>query len=739
MKRILTILSLIIVTVAVLAIPAKHGVKKTITLADGTQKQVTLVGDEHLHYFVDAEGNAYTDQNGIYVKANLNEMKLRGRLHSSSAQKHRIARIEKRLNANSPTRRNAKKASPYTGKKKGLIILVEFKDVTFKEGHDKALYHRIANEKNLKYNDFIGSVSDYFLAQSYGTFDLTFDICGPVKLAKDQSYYGSNDSEGNDKHPGEMVISALEAIKDTTDFSKYDWDGDNEVDQVYVLYAGKGEADTGMSKYIWPHEYTLTEEKDMEGRLKFDDDGNYVSGCGPITYNGITIDTYACSNEIDVDSKIAGIGNICHEFSHCLGYPDMYDTEYMNSGMGYWDLMDAGAYNGDGFCPPEYTSYERWVAGWKEPIELKNDTVITNMKAISENGDCFIMRNDNCDTEYYLLENRQFTGWDKELPGSGLLILHVDYYKNVWDDNSVNTTSGTYSNGKGHECLTWVAADNEKKYTVYQGDRYYDLDDMATDTYPYEKCDSFTNRSKPAATVYHTNTDGSKYLNKKITGITQNKDKTIAFHFALDSNKPSGSEPASGTTIFKETFDQTEGKGGNDGQWNGSGIAISELVYDNDGWTANKGSGADQCAKFGTSKAMGSATTPSFEIDGETYLSFKAAAWGSETTTLRILADGATITGDKSFKLENQGWGTYTTTLTGNGKVKLTFTPAGSNNRFFLDEVIVSVPATGINEVNTVKAPTRHTGIYTLDGRRVSTEGQLPHGIYIVDGKKVVK
>lgn len=725
MKRILTILPLMVIAAIVLAVPAKHGVKKTITLADGTQKTVTLVGDEHLHYFADGEGNAYVEQNGIYVKADIDKLKKKGLQHRNAAQKHRNARIARQQIVPNG-RRNAKKASPYVGKKKGLIILVEFSDTYFKEGHDKALYNRIANEKNLKYGNFIGSVSDYFYSQSYGTFELSFDICGPVRLKKEQSYYGSNDAYGNDEHPGEMVISALEAIKDTTDFSAYDWDGDNEVDQVYILYAGKGEADGGPSYVIWPHEYTLTEEAEIEPSV------------GPQIYNGITIDTYACSNEIDVNGKIAGIGNICHEFSHCLGYPDMYDTEYLNSGMGYWDLMDAGAYNGDSFCPPEYTSYERWVAGWKEPIELKSDTAITDMKAISENGDCYIMRNDNCNTEYYLLENRQFTGWDKELPGSGLLILHVDYYEDVWKKNSVNTTSGYYSNGKGHECLTWIAADNKKEYVTYDGYRYYSFIDMATDTYPYEKLDSFSKRSTPAATVYHTNTDGSMYLNKKVTGITQNSDKTIAFQFAMDTSSGGGS--TEGKTIFKETFDQTEGTGGNDGKWNGS-IGTSTVAYDNDGWTANKAGGCNQCARFGTGSAVGSATTPSFDIDGETTLTFKAAAWGTETTTLRILGeDGATITGDRSFKLANQEWGTYTTTFTGYGSVKLTFTPAGSNNRFFLDEVMVYVPATtGISELQTTKTPIQRTGTYTLDGRRVATDRQLPHGIYIIDGKKVVK
>lgn len=720
MRRILTILSLIVVTVAVMAMPAKRGIKRTITLPNGTEKTVTLVGDEHLHYFVDADGNAYTNKGGSYVKADINQLKKRGLERRKGAQRHRIARMS-RQQKNASARRLARKASNYTGKKKGLIILVEFSDKSFMDTNNKALYNRIANEKNFKHGDFIGSVSDYFYAQSYGTFELSFDIAGPVKLSKKQSYYGQNDSDGNDMHPGEMVIEALNAIKDTTDFAQYDWDGDKEVDQVYIIYAGRGEADGGPGNVIWPHEYTLTEEGMSEAGIK------------PQTFNGITVDTYACSNEIDEGGETAGIGNICHEFSHCLGYPDMYDTEYQNSGMGYWDLMDAGAYNGNGFCPPEYTSYERWMAGWKEPIELKTDTVITNMKAISENGDCFIMRNDNCDTEYYLLENRQFTGWDKELPGSGLLILHVDYYEDVWNDNSVNTTSGLYDNGKGHECLTWVAADNKKKYMTYQGDRYYDISDMATDTYPYEKCDSFSNRSKPVATVYHKNTDGSKYLNKKVTGITQNKDKTIAFVFGLDSG--SGTTPASGT-IFHETFNKTNHTGGNDGIWTFSGSP--GIVYDGETWTTNSAAGACQCAKFGTRSTKGYATTPEFELDGEATLTFNAAAWANEETTLWVTAEGADIA-ETQFKLENNNWGTYTTTLSGSGKVQITFTPWGAGRRFFLDEVKVFVPeTTGISELNTVRKESPR-GIYTLDGRHVSDNGTLPHGIYIVDGKKVVR
>lgn len=77
-----------------------------------------------------------------------------------------------------------------------------------------------------------------------------------------------------------------------------------------------------------------------------------------LTLDGVKINSYACSAELS-NTGIDGIGTICHEFSHCLGYPDLYDTDYTgNFGMSSFDLMDYGGYNGDGFCPAGYTAYE---------------------------------------------------------------------------------------------------------------------------------------------------------------------------------------------------------------------------------------------------------------------------------------------------------------------------------------------------------------------------------------------
>jgi hypothetical protein len=77
----------------------------------------------------------------------------------------------------------------------------------------------------------------------------------------------------------------------------------------------------------------------------------------------------------------------------------------------------------------------------------------------------------------------------------------------------------------------------------------------------------------------------------------------------------------------------------------------------------------------------------------------------------------------------------FTATITATGNVKVTFTPA---KRLFLDEVLVVDPnATAIQTVTTPKTTTR---IYTLDGRYVGTDpNQLPRGLYIINGKKIVK
>ena len=506
------------------AVPAKPGLTRKINLVNGTTVTAQLVGDEHGHYWLGEDGNAYIgNDNGTYREADIADItaKAAARRSQSNARRTRLM-----------APRKVGEWGNYTGKKKGIIILVEFMGTTFKTADSNALYQRIANEENFSYNKFKGSMRDYFFKQSEGKFELQFDVVGPVQVSQAYSYYGGNDSQGYDKYPEKMIVEALELADKYVNFADYDWDGDGEVEQVYVVYAGKGEADGGASNTIWPHEWTLNE-----------------AGAGAQTLDKVTINTYACGSELNgITGDVAGIGTMCHEFSHCLGYPDFYDTDYSGGqGMGYWDLMDSGSYNDDGYQPAGFTSYERWVAGWSEPIELLNTKSVTGMKSLQDGGESYIIYNKGNKNEYYLLENRQLTGWDASLPGNGLLILHVDYSQSSWNANTPNDTPS-------HQRMTWVAADNKYQYETYQGSKYYTFEGMANDPFPYGSVNAFNKSTSPAAKFFNKNSDGTYYLDSSVENITQNSDGTISFNFIGLSKvaKPTFS-PASGTYTEAQT------------------------------------------------------------------------------------------------------------------------------------------------------------------------------------------
>jgi len=376
----------------------------------------------------------------------------------------------------------------------------------------------------------VGSVHDYFYDQSYGQFDLTFDVVGPVTLSKEYGYYGENDNNGNDKRPATMVIETVKLADALgVDFSKYDWDGDGEVDQVFLVYAGTGEADSNVEDEIWPHEYTLTDSK------------YFKDGDGPQTIDGVVIDTYAATCELADSRTIDGIGTACHEFSHCLGLPDFYDPDY-SGGQGtlYWDLLCQGGYNGpyeNGEVPAPYTSYERIFAGWMKPTVLDSPQTIINMPALQDEPVAYKIINDAHPTEYYLLENRQAKKWDLytggygDGNGHGMLILHVDYKKTAWMENAPN------DDPKRQRMIYFPADNSYGTHETIDGLVYWyaQFDEIAGDLFPGTKGNtSFTDDTQPAATLYNANTDGRKFMGKPITDITESADGLISFNFMME-------------------------------------------------------------------------------------------------------------------------------------------------------------------------------------------------------------
>lgn len=713
MKKLFLSTAMTLLCAMAFAVPAKRGIWKTVTTADGSTVKVELRGDEFCHYWRAADGRAFVEnaKTGLFeaasVKTLLNESAPR-RAAASEARAARAPMARVQLGGDH---------APYVGSKKGLIILVSFSDVSFQAAHTQALYNRIANEVGFSEPSmgFVGSVHDYFSDQSYGQFDLTFDVVGPVAMPENQAYYGGNTVGGQDNTRviGQMVKDACSAIADQVNFADYDWDGDGEVDQVFILYAGRGEASGGGANTIWPHEFNLT------------------SATGsPLTIGGVTIDTYACGCELGSSNSIDGIGTICHEFSHCLGLPDMYDTQNDNSatadfGLGTWGLMSAGNYNGNSFIPAGYTSYEKMYAGWITPTVLESDRTVSGMRGINDSQEAYIIYNDGNKNEYYLLENHDGSGWDRGLPGSGLLILHVDFDRYIWAYNIVNSPIAQGGSNPHPHC-TIIPADGSR-------------DGNAGDLWPSTFNSSLTNTSSPAAELYNLNSNNTYFMNKPVTNITKSGDGTVSFTFRND-NVSDDDYILPETYIFYESFDKCNGTGGNDGNFKPS--TSGSVVYDNEGWSSISSRAADGCALYGSNTIAGQATTPEIDATGKCTLLFRAAPYTGAGTTLTVeVAEGNATLDRSTFTMSPGNWLAFSTTLTANGPMKLRFKT--NSGRFFLDKVCLTGESgsTGIADIVVDGAGgNADSRIYSIDGRYVGTDAtQLPKGLYIRDGKKFVK
>ncbi len=662
-KKLLFILSMLMVGTAIHAVPAKRGIWKTFTLKTGQTVQVQLCGDEFLHFWEDKDGNRYSYDTSDGLKpANMAQLRTRAQVMRQQACPDNIIKKSLLTGANGST--SLTRASSYMGKKRCLILLAQFSDKKFTMNDPKAFYNRVANEPGFSEGNFKGSVADYFKAQSNGKFEMNFDVMGPYTLGE-QAYYGKNEGDQQDVNVQAMIAGCLgKAAAEGIDFSPYDWDGDGQMEMVFVVYAGRGEATGGGDDTIWPHKGRMT---------------------NPVKCGNKTLTNYACSNELSVSNEVDGIGTICHEFSHCFGYPDAYDTNYTGLyGMGTWDLMCQGNYNGNGFTPAGYTAYEKYAAGWITPIELKENTSVSGMKPLAEGGDAYIFKNPNNSDEYYLIENRQKKGWDAELAGSGIIINHIDYDLKAWNYNIPNSKMAGVND---HERITLIPADNVKSDKNEENDPW-----------PYGNKNRLANNTTPACDTYNLNTDGTKLMNIILSDMAIAADGTASFTFQ-NLNKTASEE----NYIFQETFDKCLGTGGNDGKGfytfgNPNQFANSAFSPDKNGWTANVQTfkGGFQCARVGKRGATNiTFTSPEIKINGDATLTFKAAPYSLSSNKMTVSISNGTVE-TATFKLEPNKWNECSAKITANGRVKITF----ASDAFFIDEVCVAEGSTsGISNI----------------------------------------
>ncbi|MGN1240246.1 MAG: M6 family metalloprotease domain-containing protein [Paludibacteraceae bacterium] len=410
---------------------------------------------------------------------------------------------------------------------KGLLLLVQFSDTPFFTPNPHAAFDSLANGLDYVYNGATGSAREYFRAQSNGQYVPDFTVVGPITLPHTMEYYGKNDSKGYDQYLADFVIDACLAAEDSVDWTQYDSDNDGEIDLVFLLFAGYGEADSYIANTIWPCKW------DMESVLYFgytnqttyyyqtDEKKNLP------TFNGKRVCNFACSNEWTYRNDCrSGVGTFIHEFSHVLGLPDYYVPSGSPSHTpGSWSLMGYGNYVNNGNTPPNYSAYDKYFLGWVTPTFLSANQQVT-LPADGET--CYMLTRSGMapadgaftkDTVYYL-ESRQYAGWDAYLPGHGLLVWQVVYDAQAWFNGLPNQDAVRY---------TLLSAGGNTPYTI-------DTKGAGREDVPFPGKEEVTSLALSPKAI--------------LQGIQEQGDGTITFTF-LTSSEPTRIENTTNTGSVK--------------------------------------------------------------------------------------------------------------------------------------------------------------------------------------------
>lgn len=472
--------------------PAAPGLR-TVVNADGSTVELRCFGDEHFDYYTDASVSTVMelDASGNWkpamrdgrvlrpVRSDL--LLLQGELTPNPAaqMKTRMAPIDKYTGRTSfPTLQKDVHS---------LVVLIEFSDTKFTVPDVRQAIDDMLNKPG--YDAYLsnGSARDYYEASSAGQFTPIFDVVGPVTVSDLSSYYvgrnGKNEAgqtlwgAGRCGRFGEAIQEALGQLDEEIDFSKYDYDGDDDIDTVFFFYAGYGQADSGKTTTVWPHQADFS---------SYCFDGYGSLGLEQLYLDGKRVGPYACSNELNFKVPaghsqpwLDGIGAFCHEFGHVLGLPDLYDTvdQYSTADTpGAWSIMDTGSYSGNSTCPPLFSAYERWACRWLEfddpvvnkadgTIVLGDDGFVTVPSLAKENKAVrlglvkYRPGYPVYEDEFYVCETRQKSGWDAELPDEGMLIWHFAFDYSLWRANSVNS--------KNFMGVSIVRSDDASKKTAF--------------------------------------------------------------------------------------------------------------------------------------------------------------------------------------------------------------------------------------------------------------------------------
>ena len=290
---------------------------------------------------------------------------------------------------------------------------------------------------------------------------------GAYQLPDSMSVYSPNlDDEINDQRLAQLFYHSMKAASaDIADFRTFD--------AVIIFHAGVGKDfvfQLDLTPFDIPSAYL-----DSDFLIKNLSAAEYSELQSFGVERGIILPETQSQEGFD----IALNGTFALLFGSFLGLPSLWDTDSGNPGIGKWGLMDQGSNNMSGSVPAFPSAYTRLSMGWDRPKFINSGKNLPVAIAGSDSGThIYTIRIDS--REYFLLENRSrntfsdlgldmlivagdtaFVKYDSEksgvivsvanydagLPGSGMLIWHID--SDIIDANRASNTINNDIDNRG--------------------------------------------------------------------------------------------------------------------------------------------------------------------------------------------------------------------------------------------------------------------------------------------------
>ena len=316
-----------------------------------------------------------------------------------------------------------------------LVVRINFADTSFQ--NDAPTWSaKIFGSAGGQLNDYYGELSGgqfQFLpaTESDGTQDGLID----VTLSPD---HPADDSSDGSFRYWTVFKNALSQIDSQVDFSSYDINNNGSIDaqelQIMFLVSG-GETSTGWNpnQSIWGLKSCYSAPTTPPAPTL---DGVTLMACS----TGGNFSRFGERHKAGTTDHDATIGIIAHELGHAaFGLPDLYDVDGATGGIGMFGLMGAGSWarasatQEAGETPVHMTAWSKIQAGFISPTIISGTTSAT-LHGTDTGSYNIYQVNTSTPGEYYLVENRPNSGYDKGLHAlnngssfaGGLLVMHVD-------------------------------------------------------------------------------------------------------------------------------------------------------------------------------------------------------------------------------------------------------------------------------------------------------------------------